>query len=285
MTTLELQDIILEADKININADPEKMNKSKLERRRVTDYTESEDDTVEVNSQDDADDAETNDYTQSDEGEDTQDDQADTEDDQTENQSEDENTGDENSGEEEPADDEGSEDYTDGADDGTDEGDMDDPSGDSSEDEDTDYTDEDGGDDDTGDDTSGDDTSDGGDDSGMDDSSGSGTEETDDQIIERNKKVKQYLLLDQMTRLYNAVKGYADRTNRVDNGNMLFSSITETVTRNFNQLRDLIYKYLVFYFDKMSYEYNLYSYNYFIEICKVNIELLGKVSHSTDIQY
>ena len=88
-----------------------------------------------------------------------------------------------------------------------------------------------------------------------------------------------------MTRLYNAVKGYADRTSHIENGNLLFSSITDTVTRNFNQLRDLIYKYIVFYYDKMSYEYNLYSYNYFIEICKVNIELLGKVTQDTDIQY
>ena len=284
MKPLELQDILLEADKVKINADPEKMNQSKMERRRVTDYTEDEDDTVEVNAQDDNDN-ETNDYTQSDEGDDSQQDAADTEDDQTDNQAEDETTGDDNSGEEESDNDEESEDYTDGTDDDLDNGDTDDSSDDSSEDEDTDYTDEDGGDDDTGDDAGGDDSSDSGDDSDMGDSAGSGTEETDEQITERNKKVKQYLLLDQMTRLYNAVKGYADRTSHIENGNLLFSSITDTVTRNFNQLRDLIYKYIVFYYDKMSYEYNLYSYNYFIEICKVNIELLGKVTQDTDIQY
>ena len=55
MKPLELQDILLEADKIKITADPEKMNQSKMERRRVTDYTEDEDDTVEVNAQDDND--------------------------------------------------------------------------------------------------------------------------------------------------------------------------------------------------------------------------------------
>ena len=283
MKPLELQDILLEADKVKINADPEKMNQSKMERRRVTDYTEDEDDTVEVNAQDDNDN-ETNDYTQSDEGDDSQQDTADTEDDQTDNQAEDETTGDDNSGEEESDNDEESDDYTDGADD-LDNGDTDDSSDDSSEDEDTDNTDEDGGDDGTGDDAGGDDSSDSGDGSDMGDSAGSGTEETDEQIAERNKKVKQYLLLDQMTRLYNAVKGYADRTSHIENGNLLFSSITDTVTRNFNQLRDLIYKYIVFYYDKMSYEYNLYSYNYFIEICKVNIELLGKVTRDTDIQY
>ena len=84
MKPLELQDILLEADKIKITADPEKMNQSKMERRRVTDYTEDEDDTVEVNAQDDNDN-ETNDYTQSDEGDDSQQDTADTEDDQTDN--------------------------------------------------------------------------------------------------------------------------------------------------------------------------------------------------------
>ena len=42
-------------------------------------------------------------------------------------------------------------------------------------------------------------------------------------------------------------------------------------------IKEVIYKYIMYYFNNMSYEYNLYTFNYFIEAIKVNIELLAKI--------
>lgn len=172
-------------------------------------------------------------------------------------------------GEDEPADDEGGDDA------GGDEG--------------TDYTD-DGGDEgttDDGTDTSQDDTdNDTGDDGGMDvgDSGDSGIE-SEDQIKERHRKVKSLMLLKEMTRLYHTVKSFITEVTTREKRNILFSAVQKNVVANFDNLANLIYNYVLFYYDHMSYEYNLYTYNYFVETCKVNIELMNKVASKDDVEY
>ena len=154
----------------------------------------------------------------------------------------------------------------------------------------TDYTDDgddiegsnddgtDAGQDDTGDDT--------GDTGGMDDSgSGDSSIESEDQIKERDRKVKSLMLLREMTRLYHAVKSFITEVTTKEKKNILFSAVQKNVIINFNRLAKLIYDYVLFYYDHMSYEYNLYTYNYFVETCKINIELMNKVASKDDVEY
>ena len=85
--------------------------------------------------------------------------------------------------------------------------------------------------------------------------------------------------------LKNSIKEYQNRVRSFDKDNLLLNSICKMVIGNFAKLENLIYNYINFYFDKMTYEYNLYSYNYFIETCKVNIELLSKATTPDEVIY
>jgi hypothetical protein len=169
-----------------------------------------------------------------------------------------------------------------GADEGDDTGE--DPAGadeDEGPDEGTDYTDE-GTDEDAGDDTDEPPT----DDAGMDNGdNGDSAIESEDQIKQRDAKVKSLMLLKEFNKLYYTVKDYISKVTSMDKKNLLFSAVQKTVITNFNKLATLVYNYIQFYYDHMSYEYNLYTYNYFIEMCKVNIELMNKVAGKDDVQY
>ena len=148
-------------------------------------------------------------------------------------------------------------------------------------DEGTDYTDE-GTDEDAGDDTDEPPT----DDAGMDNGdNGDSAIESEDQIKQRDAKVKSLMLLKEFNKLYYTVKDYISKVTSMDKKNLLFSAVQKTVITNFNKLATLVYNYIQFYYDHMSYEYNLYTYNYFIEMCKVNIELMNKVAGKDDVQY
>ena len=149
----------------------------------------------------------------------------------------------------------------------------------------TDYTDENEGNADDGtDDTDTNDTDAGSD--GMDSGdTGDSTIESEDQIKQRDAKVKSYMLLLEMGKLYHTIKSYIDKVTNMERKNVLFSAIQKNVIDNFTHLADLIYNYIQMYYDHMAYEYNLYTYRYFIEIAKVNIELLNKVVSKDDVEY
>lgn len=151
----------------------------------------------------------------------------------------------------------------------------------------TDYTEEDeGATDDGSGDGAEDDPDAAGDTGGMDDgSSGDSSVESEDQIKARDTKVKNLRLLQNMNRLYHTVKGYIYQVTNLEKQNILFSAIQKTVIGNFRKLCDLIYDYIIYYYDHMSYEYNMYTFQYFVEICKINIEMLNKISAKDDVKY
>ena len=291
-----LEAILLEADRLKIDASPEHMNQSKKEIRRTQDYTvneDEEDNDEEVESDDsnqnNEDEDGNTDYTANVPGNEDQGGQEDTGDDNAEDNQEEEPAEDEgtenDAGDEEPQEDTGEDDT--GADDNADEGGDEAGEGDEGG---TDYTDMDAGDVEGGDDEGGDDTGDdAGDDSASDDTStddsGDGsTPETDEQVNERHLKVKQLSLMNQMTGLHTSINTYLTQINDIERTNIYVSSIISTVIDNFNKLKDVIYKYIIYYFDNMSYEYNLYTFNYFIEAMKVNIELLAKIKDANNYE-
>ena len=288
-----LEAILLEADRLKIDASPEHMNQSKKEIRRTQDYTVNEDEEEDNDEEVESDDSNQNnededgntDYTANVPGNEDQGGQEDTGDDNTEDNQEEEapeeepaedDAGDEESQEDAGEDDTGSDDN---ADEGGDEAGEGDEGG-------TDYTDMDAGDVEGGDDEGGDDTGDdsSSDDTSADDSGDGSTPETDEQVNERHLKVKQLSLMNQMTGLHTSINTYLTQINDIERTNIYVSSIISTVIDNFNKLKDVIYKYIIYYFDNMSYEYNLYTFNYFIEAMKVNIELLAKIKDANNYE-
>ena len=292
-----LEAILLEADRLKIDASPEHMNQSKKEIRRTQDYTVNEDEEEDNDEEVESDDSNQNnededgntDYTANVPGNEDQGGQEDTGDDNAEDNQEEEASEEEpaedDAGDEEPQEDAGEDDT--GSDDNADEGGDEAGEGDEGG---TDYTDMDAGDVEGGDDEGGDDTgNDTGDDSSSDDTStddsGDGsTPETDEQVNERHLKVKQLSLMNQMTGLHTSINTYLTQINDIERTNIYVSSIISTVIDNFNKLKDVIYKYIIYYFDNMSYEYNLYTFNYFIEAMKVNIELLAKIKDANNYE-
>lgn len=280
MSIITLEQVLMEAEGLHINSSPEKMAQSKRADRRNDDYTISSDQEIggdeDDNEPGNEEDTPTNDYT-------NPDDENEAGTDETDNAA---GNADETSVNDQGANDESPNDATDDADNNTDytdsedadEGDFDDDTQD--EDASTDYT-EDG---DQGDSGATDDNSDSPDDSNMDNDSGT-AEESDDQIKERDRKVKQLFLLRDMNTLYIQLGSFRTKVANMEKSNILFSTIQNTVCKNFDKIRDVIYKYILYYFDAMSYEYNLYIYNYFIECCKVNLELLNNIKDKSEVIY
>jgi hypothetical protein len=112
---------------------------------------------------------------------------------------------------------------------------------------------------------------------------GGAHEASPDEIKEKNTKVKQLLLLNKMIDLYNSVQTYNKTVMAMERPNVLFSVIQNKVSDNFTKLYKVIFQYIMYYFDSMSYEYNYYAYNYFVEACKINIEMIQKIMDKTDI--
>lgn len=276
MELIMLEHVLLEADAVNINSSPDKMNQSKVATRRSADYTISDDqemaaDDADETADDEPDQDSTNDYTETE-------DEADTADDQTGQDSDEESSDD---GESEESQGDESTDYTDEEGNTEDDSSDDSSADDAEEGESTDYTDE--GDD--SDAEGNDDDTSGTDDSDMGSDSGSDGAESEEELKQRDTKVRQFLLLKNMVRLYHYVKSYANRILSLEKGNVLFTHIQRNAYYNFTKLHELIFNYIHFYYSKMSYEYNLYIYNYLIEACKVNAEMLDCIANKDEVVY
>lgn len=242
---LTLDEVLLEADGVNVDASPDKMNESEREDRRTNDYSYNEEDDTVTDEDTDAGNEGSNDDTNAEDNA------------------------------EEPNPDEG------------DAGDAEDNAGGDEEDNDysSDMNNDEGGLEDDGNADDSESASDSAGDDGMADSDSTNAVENEDQLKERHTKVKSLLLLKDMIKLYQTVKGFAKKVMSLEKQNVLFSTIQNNTADNFMRLKEIIYNYINFYYDHMSYEYNLYTYNYFIEACKVNLEILGKVINKDEVIY
>lgn len=95
-----------------------------------------------------------------------------------------------------------------------------------------------------------------------------------------NKKVEAYHLLEDFTNLYGSLNLFIKKISNFNKDNLLYTVTRNQVIKNFNHLANVLYKYITYYFDTMSYEYNLYTYNYLVQCCKVNIDLLKKANET-----
>lgn len=270
-----LEQVLLEAKKVSINANKD------LEKEESADYSVGEDTKTEADDSNqnndqpnESDEDSTNDYTNSDEETPDNTDDADSGTDYTGGEAtdtEEDKTSDDNEEEDTstPSDNENSEDEQ-----------TDDTGDDDSSEDSVDYTS------DTGDDNTEEGNQDDSyeSDDNTDDSSSDSGDNTESSV-EKDKKVQQFLLLRQFNRLYFTLKDIIRTLDTFKRGNIILSAIQTQANKNFNKIAILLFRYITIYFNNMSYEYNLYVYNYLMEAIKINIEMLNNVSNKEEVIY
>lgn len=113
-----------------------------------------------------------------------------------------------------------------------------------------------------------------------DDTTGAESDDSNsaENISDQDSKIKSLTLLSNYIALYKAIKGAIEKINSVDRNNIIIITVFDRVIDSLTTLSSLVYKYVLYYFEKSSYEINLYNYRYFIEAFRVSIELLKKVN-------
>lgn len=155
-------------------------------------------------------------------------------------------------------------------------------------------SDSDGMDDDLGDmDESGD--SDGGDSSDADaegDSTDSDSDSTDDGAdgestdgdpnADKNKKINKINLLKDFISLYKTIENSNKKLTEARKDNILTSVTINQVRKNLTRLGEVVYNYILLYYDGNDHSINLYNFKYFSEILKLNVDMLRTMQINED---
>ena len=163
-----------------------------------------------------------------------------------------------------------------------------------SDDSSTSDSDSDGMDDDLGDmDESGD--SDGGDSSDTDaegDSTDSDSGSTDDGTdgestdgdpnADKNKKINKINLLKDFISLYKTIENSNKKLTEARKDNILTSVTINQVRKNLTRLGEVVYNYILLYYDGNDHSINLYNFKYFSEILKLNVDMLRTMQINED---
>ena len=163
-----------------------------------------------------------------------------------------------------------------------------------SDDSSTGDSDSDGMDDDLGDmDESGD--SDGGDSSNADaegDSTDGDSDSTDDSAngestdgdpnADKNKKINKINLLKDFISLYKTIENSNKKLTEARKDNILTSVTINQVRKNLTRLGEVVYNYILLYYDGNDHSINLYNFKYFSEILKLNVDMLRTMQNNED---
>lgn len=76
--------------------------------------------------------------------------------------------------------------------------------------------------------------------------------------------------------LYNTIKSIITKVNSMNKTDILRNKTIIQVSKNLNILLNTLHKYIIKFFDKNSYVFNLYQFNLFIHAINVNIEMIKK---------
>ena len=90
------------------------------------------------------------------------------------------------------------------------------------------------------------------------------------------------LLLRSFNRLHGDIRKFIKRVSNAKHQSVLGSVTYKQVVENLNQLRDMVYKYILLSYDSSTYDENLNNYYYFIEIMHWNLAMLEKVNEIVD---
>ena len=103
-------------------------------------------------------------------------------------------------------------------------------------------------------------------------------EGTPDQDIGKNSKVNTIVLLDNFISLYKMIDNTIKKISESRKDNILASVTFNQVRANLSRLAGVVYKYITLYYDGNDHALNLYNFKYFMEILKLNLEMIRKVS-------
>ena len=108
---------------------------------------------------------------------------------------------------------------------------------------------------------------------------GEGTpESTPTQDDGKNSKVNTIVLLDNFISLYKMIDNTIKKISESRKDNILASVTFNQVRANLSRLAGVVYKYITLYYDGNDHALNLYNFKYFMEILKLNLEMIRKVS-------
>ena len=94
----------------------------------------------------------------------------------------------------------------------------------------------------------------------------------------KNAKVNSIVLLDNFISLYKMINGTVKKISESRKDNILASVTFNQVKTNLEKLSDIVYKYITLYYDGNDHTLNLYNFKYFMEILKLNLEMIRKVT-------
>ena len=94
---------------------------------------------------------------------------------------------------------------------------------------------------------------------------------------EVDKKNATIILLRNFISLYKTILSFKQKVSEAKKESVLASVTFSQVQDNLIRLASMVYKYIVMYYDNNNHEMNLYNYNYFKEIMRLNLEMLRKV--------
>ena len=125
-----------------------------------------------------------------------------------------------------------------------------------------------------------------GDDSGME----NGTEEDPpgnqdggepvDDTKDKNEKIKKLFLYRDFINLQKFIINNISKIENIDRDSFLYKEIDNQVIKNFVTLKNIVTNYILFKYDNSDYNVNLLNYNNFTTMCKINVQMLKKVSNS-----
>ena len=84
-------------------------------------------------------------------------------------------------------------------------------------------------------------------------------------------------LMDDMVSLYYSIKATTNKLDNYTHMSVIGNKVIVQVKKNFSELLNIVYDYIVNEFKSASYAKNIYIYNAFIEAYKINIEMLKKI--------
>lgn len=103
-------------------------------------------------------------------------------------------------------------------------------------------------------------------------------ESTPTQDDGKNSKVNTIVLLDNFISLYKMIDNTIKKISESRKDNILASVTFNQVRANLSRLAGVVYKYITLYYDGNDHALNLYNFKYFMEILKLNLEMIRKVS-------
>lgn len=96
------------------------------------------------------------------------------------------------------------------------------------------------------------------------------------------KNANNILLLRNFIRLHKEIRLIIKKVTESRKKSLLATVTYRQVCKNLNELREILYKYILLEYDNSSYDENLFMFNYILETLKYNYDMLNKVKEVHD---